>query len=680
MEPDEIHALLTRFNVPVARQEVVSTIDGAIAAAERIGFPVALKAVAEGLLHRSDVGGVRIGLVSADEVRSAGAEMLARIPSASGLLVQGMVERGLELIVGVKRDPVFGPFVVVGLGGIWVEALGDVALRLAPVSSADGYAMLDELRGSALLRGERGQPPVDRGALVRLLENVSQLALEHPDIAELDLNPVIASAHGCTAVDAKIVRRTPDRTAVRPAGGADGAVARMLAPQSIAVVGASGTRAKQGGRLFHYLIKHGFAGRLYAVNPARTEVMGRLSVGSVDELPETPDLVCIAVPADSVTSVLEACGRRGVTSAIVYTSGFAETGAQGAEAERAVLEVARRNGIRLCGPNTAGVVNADASMCAAIGMAFEIERVPRGGVSFLTQSGALGSALLSRVWANGVGISKWIATGNATDLDLSDYLPYLVDDPSTQVIALFVEAIRDARGFMEAARRAQREGKPIIAYKTGASALGQRAVRSHTASLAGDDAVYDAAFRACGVVRVHDLQTLLDSAVALSWQPRPLGRRVAVIAASGGACSVIADECARHGLELPALSPETQRRIAQLIPAFGVSENPIDMTMEITVNPGIVGRVAQIVLEDPRIDALIVLLTTNADPPAFEVAKGVVEAAKGSNKPTLVTRLGAEFLAPTSITHYRDARIPVFVMPDQAVRALSVMARAGRAT
>lgn len=675
MGPDGLRELLARYGVPMPPQEVVADADEALRAAERIGGFVALKGIADGLLHRSDVGAVRTGL-KPDAVRDAALEIAETCPGLSGYLVQAMASPGLEMIVGAEIDPVFGPVVLTGFGGIWVEALRDTAIRLAPIDETDAHEMLAELRAAPLLRGGRGQEPPDVTALARILVGVGRLIVEQTWVGELDLNPVIVRPDGAVAVDAKVVAREARparRTVASPAR-----IARMLEPESIAVVGASSTRAKQGGRLFHYLIKHGFPGRLYAVNPARSEVMGKPSVASIDELPETPDLVCVAVPADMVTDVLASCERRGVPSAIVYTSGFAETGEDGAVAERALADVIGRGSLRICGPNTAGIVNADRSLCAAIGMAFEVERMPRGDVSLLTQSGALGSALLSRCWANGIGFSKWIATGNAVDLELTDYLNYLVDDPATRVIVLFIEAVRDGRSFVEVARRGRQQGKLILAYKTGASQAGQRAVRSHTASLAGDDAVYDAALRAAGVVRVHDLQSMLDAAVALSWQPLPRGPRVAVIAASGGACSVIADECARNGLELPAFAPSTHRRIAELLPSFGVSQNPIDMTMQITTEPKVVGRVAEIVLEDEGIDALVVLLTTNADPPAYEIAQGVVRAAHGSTKPVIVTRLGAEFLAPTSVQHYRESRIPLFVMPEQAVRALRVMTEMGR--
>jgi acyl-CoA synthetase (NDP forming) len=670
--PETTDNLLRRYGVPVVPQRVVATVREAVRAADELGFPVVLKAVAPDLVHKSDVGAVRLGLRDGEDVAATARELEERLPHLNGFVVQSQGAPGLEVIVGARRDPAFGPVVLVGLGGVWVEALGDVALRLAPVDREEAGEMLRELRGARLLGGYRGAPAVDRAALAGVIVAVGRLIADEPDVAEVDLNPVIARHDGAVAVDARVILGAAVPVPVAVPAPLD-AVRRILSPRSIAVVGASTSRAKQGGRLFHYLIKHGFAGALYAVNPGASEVQGRPSFPSVAALPEVPDLACIMVPAGAVAGALAECGAKGIGAAIVYTAGFGETGEAGLVEQERLLAVARAHNIRLCGPNTAGVVNAAAGTCAAFGMAFEVERMPPGEIAFLTQSGALGGSLLSRAWAQGIGFSHWVCTGNEADLTLSDYLAALVEDPATRVIAVFMEAARDPAGFLAACRRARELGKPVVVYKTGASEVGRRTVQSHTGSLAGDDAVYDAAFRSAGVVRVHDLQSLVDAAVALAWQPLPRGPRIGVVSASGGACSVIADECARHGLALPALAEETERRVRAIIPPFGASKNPIDVTMEITVNPGMVGQVAALLLADGQIDALIVMMATNADPPALDVARGVARAAAGSHKPVVVARTGAEFLAPDSIAHYQAARIPLFPMPDRAVRALKAM-------
>lgn len=681
LDPEQAYTLLAQYGVPMPAQQLVRDLDpdAAAAAAGALGFPIVLKAVASSLVHKSDGGGVQLNLDDPAAVLAAAGRMRAEIQDLRGYLVQQQMPGGLELIIGCKRDPAVGPLVLVGLGGIWVEALQDVAVRLAPVTAAEARTMLGELRGAALLTGLRGRPGIDFDAVIDVLVRVSQLARDQPQLSELDLNPVFAGQAGVVAVDVRVLwdasaGSQPGQPVVRDTRAA---VKRILEPASIAVVGASADATKPGGRLFHYLLKHGYAGSLVAVNPGAHAIMGRPSYPSLAHLPEPPELVCIMVPADAAADVLLSVSEADSSSAILYSAGFGETGVEGQRRQVQIVEAARKAGVRFCGPNTAGVVNANASMCAAFGMAFEVERMPRGNIAFLTQSGALGGSLLSRAWATGIGFSHWVCTGNEADLTLSDYLQYLVDDPDAHVIAIFMESMRDPAGFMDAARRARAQGKPIVVYKTGASEVGQRAVQSHTGSLAGDDRIYEAAFRATGVARVHDLQALVDASIALAWQPRPRGRRVGVISASGGACSVIADECARHGLEIPLLEPATVDRIAAIIPAFGTSQNPVDVTIEVTRNPEMIGKVTEILLAEETIDAVVVLLTTNADPPALAVAQGVARAAAGSDKPVLVTRVGAEFLAPASVAFYQEARMPLVPMPDRAVKALRAMVDAG---
>lgn len=225
------------------------------------------------------------------------------------------------------------------------------------------------------------------------------------------------------------------------------------------------------------------------VNPAATEVAGRRAFTTVADLPETPDLACIALPARLAPQAVRECGERGIPAAIVYAGGFAEAGPEGARLQEELSAAAVATGVRLCGPNTAGLAAASARLCATIGMAFQAERPPPGRIAFLTQSGAVGGALLSRAWSNGIGFSHWICAGNEVDLTLGDFFGYLADDTDTDVIAVFLESVRDAERFADSCRRARERGKPVVVYKTGVSEVGQRAVRSHTDALAGDAAV-----------------------------------------------------------------------------------------------------------------------------------------------------------------------------------------------
>lgn len=672
VDPSATGRLLDGSGIQHVKQVVVRSIAGAEREASKLGYPVALKASRPGLLHKVAAGGVRLNLRSGAEVRRAAAEMRDKIVGLDGYVIQPMVKNGLEMVVGLRRDPVFGAVVMAGLGGGLVEAIADVAVRLVPVSHSEAAAMIGELRVSSTA-SLRQQFKAELEHLARVVTSVSELAVGHADILELDLNPVVITPEGATVVDAKLVRAAGPAPAPRLWKPAEATIGKLLNPQSIVVVGASANPAKQGGRLFRYLIKHGFPGRLYGVNPHESEIMGRPSYPSVAELPEPADMACIVVPMDDVEGVVEACGKRGIPTATVFTSGFAETGPEGLRRQEKLLATARRNGIRLCGPNTAGIMSAHGRMCAAIGMAFEVESVPEGNVAMLSQSGAIGSALLSRAWDEGVAIGRWICSGNEADLALGDYMLDLVDDPACKVIAVFMETVRDPESFKAACTKARERGKHILVYKSGRSAVGSRSAQTHTGAIAGDDSVYGAAFKAFGVVRVPDLQTLMDAAGAFGQLPLPAGRRIGVVSASGGACSVVADECARRNLDMAELSPETVTAISDVIPMFGVPTNPVDVTMEVTVRPAMLGRVAELVLRDPAVDALLVMLTTNADPPAVQVAEGVIAAARSARKPVIVARLGAEFLAPVSLAMYREARIPVFAMPERAVQVLRAL-------
>jgi acetate---CoA ligase (ADP-forming) len=258
-------------------------------------------------------------------------------------------------------------------------------------------------------------------------------------------------------------------------------------------------------------------------------------------------------------------------------------------------------------------------------------------------------------------------------LTVADYVGALVADPEVRVIALFLEAVRDPDRFRESAQRARAAGKPVVVFKTGNSAGGRRAVQSHTAAMAGDAVVYDAALRQLGMARSPTLQGLVDTAAALVWQPAPQGRRVGVVSASGGACSVIADLAHDAGFVLPRLSELERAQIERIVPAYASTDNPIDVTMEVTTRPTMVADVAEVLVTSPSLDAVVILLTTNADPPAKVVADGVARINASSDKPILVVRVGADFLAPQALEIYRRNRIPVFPMPERAMAALRGM-------
>jgi acyl-CoA synthetase (NDP forming) len=679
----EAAAVLAGWGVPQPHEALVDTRAEAVLAARRIGLPVVLKLCSLDVIHKSDVGGVRLGLGDETAIAAAFDELAAlaagRGARFGGVLVQAQVPADVEIIVGARHDPVFGPVVLVGLGGVLAELLDDSAVRLAPVGADEARAMIRQLRGYRLLAGYRGRPAIDLAALAELVQAVSRAAVELP-VAELDLNPVLAraGAPGVTAVDRRLVLRRADAggaaRAETPAevDGTRQALRRLLAPRSVAVVGASRDPSKIGGRVLQFLTRHGFEGRVFAVTPNAAAIDQVPAVATVAALPEPVDLACIVVPPDGCAPALRACGERGIPSAIVFTSGFAEAGAE--EAERELTRAARASGIRFCGPNSLGVLNPEARLCASFSAALHMPPLAGGEIAYVSQSGALGGSYLSRLWEKGIAVSRFVSVGNQADLDIADYVDVLVDDPGARVIALFIEGVRDGRKLGRALARARDAGKPVVVYKAGRSREGQAAIRSHTGVLAGDDAVWTAALRQAGALRVADMAALFDSAVALAWLPPPPGRRVGIVSTSGGACGILADECRRHGFEVPELPPGTRRKVEAEIPPFGASGNPIDVTAQMLARPAMLKNTLSILLEEPGIDAVLVMITTLADPVAETVAGDILAAAAGCPKPILVGWIIAPSLAPKGMARLHQGRLPFYDSPERVVQALAALA------
>jgi acetyl coenzyme A synthetase (ADP forming)-like protein len=656
-------------------------------AVEEIGFPVVLKIVSPHILHKTEVRGVKLGITSLQELQAAYQEILintqtfASQAEIQGVLIQEMISQGREVLIGARRDPVFGPFILFGLGGIWVEIFQDTTLRASPLSREEARAMIDEIRGSPLLKGYRGESPLDLESLVETLLKVSRLVEDLEEIQEMDLNPVLVreSGKGSLALDARIILSRPRGTGDRAWTGVSRdsgqkALDALLNPRSIAVIGASRNPGSVGERLFTNLLRHGFQGRLYPVNPKETHLQGLSCYPSIREVPEPVDLACLVVPAGAIPGILQECGEKGIKSAIVYASGYAEAGDAGEALQRNLLEAARKAGIRFCGPNAMGIVNTAAHVFANFSMALQTDSIPPGEIAFITQSGALGGSLLSRLLEQGVGFSYFIASGNEADLETADYLEYLTQDPHTRTIVLFLEGVQDGPKFQRAGRKALEAGKPVVVFKNGRTELGGMVVKSHTGVLAGNDRVYEAIFKKLGMIRVYQVMDLFDVALALTWQPLPQGKRIGIVSTSGGACSLMVDACIEAGLEVPQLSGEVINKIQQIIPPFGSAQNPVDVTAQVLAHPNLYQQTLQAVLEDPHIDGIIVLLTTLREPIASELARGIVEAVRQNReKPILVVWTIAKSLAQQGIAYLMNHRIPVYSVPETGVKAMKAL-------
>jgi acyl-CoA synthetase (NDP forming) len=675
LDPAATADRLERFGVPLAHTAVASRTDEVAAAFDKVGAErVVLKA--GGLLHKTDDGGVVLGLADAEGAVAAAEEMVARLGErALPLLLQAQAS-GVEMLVGLRRDPAVGAAVVVGLGGVATEVHADLARALVPVDRTKAAALLRRLRSWPLLDGYRGMPGADVEALVEVIVAVSRLAEGDERVAELDLNPVMVApgTGGALAVDARIVVDDAPPPAPRPRFDLD----RMLRPRHVAVVGVSDDEHKVGARLFRYLDQHAYSGRLDPVHPSGGEARGRTRYASLADVPGSPDLVCIAVPARAVLGVARQAVEKRVGGVIVHSSDFAEVGAEGRAAQDEVVRVLTQGGIPLAGPNDMGIVAPHQELTASISGGLEGELVA-GGVGLLTSSGALGSCLATRLMGAGVGLSHWIHAGNEAGLVIADYLEWLVDDAVTTMVGLLLEDIKDGPRFVEAGRRFAAVGKPMYAYNMVRSEKGRQAALSHTGAMVGSFELREEVIRAAGMVSVPSLQVLEDALLLTSSAPLPAGNRLMVVTFSGGACSIIADEAEAWGVQLPDLDAATRDEVRRHVPSFAAVRNPLDVSYQMLSDPASFERAIAALLANDEFDAVLVQFTTNADPYAEHTARAVTSVRGSVDVPVYVSRYGGAHLAPRALEVYREAGIPVLDAPDRAARAVSAVMAAGRA-
>ncbi|MFN8636634.1 MAG: acetate--CoA ligase family protein [Chloroflexota bacterium] len=610
---------LAELGLAVPASRVVRSADEAACAAEELGLPVVVKVASPDILHKSDVGGVALGITSTEQASAAFERVIgsARRARPDARVEAALVEAacppgGVELIVGLFRDPVFGPVVMLGLGGIFVEVLRDVTFRMAPISRTDALQMLGELRGARLLDGVRGAPPVDRKALADLLVVVAGpdgLATRQDNgevVEELDLNPVFAYADGAVVADARVVYVPADDAANVPAhDDLSEAMHAIFAPRSIAVVGASTDELKLGARAVKHLVDLGYPGELYPLHPRAAEVYGRAAYPSLASVPGPVERAIVTIAAEAVPGAIDECVAKGVKVAHIYTSGYGELDAAGREAERDLLARAALGGVRLVGPNSIGTYAPANGISMIAGASREA-----GHVSVVSQSGGLTNDMIRRGGYQGIRFSKAISIGNAIDLDVADFLAYYAVDPDSHVLGAYVESIRDGRK-LRAALEAALPEKPVVILKGGQTSSGLRAAASHTGALAADFAIWQGLFRQTGVSAVQTIEEMLDTLLGFQLLPPMLGSGVALIGPGGGASVTATDAADRQGLEVAPFAPSTVEALVGLgLPPGTSLVNPLDVPASVLRIEGgaVLGRVLDCAVNDPNVHALVVHL------------------------------------------------------------------------
>ncbi|MDG2050816.1 MAG: acetate--CoA ligase family protein [Myxococcota bacterium] len=599
--------LLRPYGVAFAQEYVVADAEAAVHAAERMAGAVAVKLGGEGIAHKTERGLVRLGIRGAAGVRGAAEELLGLARPEDGdvhLLVAEMIQGQRELIAGLIRDPQFGPCLVLGLGGVLAEALEDVTFSALPVDRPEADRMIDRLRQSQVFTESfRGEEPIDRQALVDLLMGLGRLAEERPDVASVDLNPLIVRAGRPVAVDALVelggsaietglIQSEPDeaiRDRFQP----------LFHPRGIIVAGVSSHPGKFGFVTLHNLMRFGFEGALFPVKPDGAEVLGRETLTSVEEVPDgAADMVFVCTPNRANVALLRACAKKGVRAAFIASAGYGEAGAEGRALQDELVAVADELGILIIGPNGQGVVSTPARMCAQIVAPYP----PSGRIGVASQSGNLVSSFMNYAVSTGVGVSKAVSLGNSAQTGLAEMLEYFAVDPETEVALTYVEGVGEGARFRQAAARLTRS-KPLVLVKGGASGQGARAAASHTGALASDDRVFDGVARQLGILRAPTVEEAFEWAATLASQPLPRGRRTVVFTTVGGWGVLAADACAAAGLDLIPLPQTILEQIDTMVPARWSRNNPIDLAGGETRET--VAEVLELVAGHPDVDAVL---------------------------------------------------------------------------
>ncbi len=651
------------YGIPVPREAIAHSAREAVRHADDMGYPVVLKIVSPDILHKTEAGGVLVGLKTAEEV-SRGYETIlasAKKYNASakieGVQVQQMLGGGQEVIVGAVTDPSFGKLVAFGLGGVLVEVLKDITFRLAPATKEDALSMLDGIQAAEMLKGVRGSDPVNRDSLANLIQKVGELVSDFPEIAEMDLNPVFATADGATAADVRIVvdfapkesrHRPREEDIVRQMN-------RIMKPDAVAVIGASAEDGKIGNSVMKNLIHGGYQGKIYPIHPKADKIMGLTAYKSVKDVPSEIDVAVFAIPAKFVAQALVECGEKKIPGAVLIPSGFAETG--NVEGQKEIQEIGRKYGVRLMGPNIYGFYYTHKNLCATFCTAYDV----KGHAALSSQSGGIGMAIIGFSRSAKMGVSAIVGLGNKSDLDEDDLLIFFEQDDNTQIIVQHCEDLKDGRAFAEVARRVTKK-KPVVVLKAGRTSAGAKAASSHTGALAGNDKIYDDVLRQSGVIRARSLRDMLEFARAIPVLPTPKGENVVIITGAGGSGVLLSDACVDNGLKLMAMPSDLDAAFRKFIPPFGAAGNPVDITGG--EPPATYKNTIRLGLEDDRIHAIILGYWHTIITPPMVFAKLVSEVveemkAKGIHKP-VVASLAGDVEVEAASEYLFDHGIPAY--------------------
>lgn len=563
MTEDQVKNLLKKYGVTTPEYSIIENEKDI--SALKMKYPVVLKVCSPRILHKTEAGGVKLNITNKRLLIKEFKEMEKKFPGDK-FLVEAMEERGLEIIVGLVNDQTFGLCIMLGLGGIFTEVFEDVVFRTVPITRSDAEEMIKELKSKRVVEGFRGKE-VDKESVIDLLVKISKLAVDMEDrIDQLDLNPVIVREQGISVVDAKLISKSIDKSIKKGEEKTldPETLKHLLYPKSVVLIGASAKPEKIGHLILRNILNGGFTGRIYPINPgSEEEILGLNVKKSILDVKEEIDLGIVVVPAEAVPKVVEECGEKGLKGLLIISGGFSEIGSKGKQLEEKIGSILDKYNMRAIGPNCQGIVNTNINLSASFSVETLIPHFSKGLTALITQSGSVGSDFLQNANNERLGFSLWINVGNKLNLDESDYIRFVNEDPNVSVISVYLEGVKDGRKFLRTIKDLK---KPMVVLKSGRTKLGQKAAQSHTAALAGDDKIWDGVLKQHNILRAESTEDLFDITKALNYLRCPIGKRLLVVESSGGLGTIASDIAENAGLELPDLDEKTKEKLRQILP------------------------------------------------------------------------------------------------------------------
>jgi acyl-CoA synthetase (NDP forming) len=673
-------AIVSQYGINVPAGKRVTNFEEAQRAASDQGYPLVIKAMVQGLIHKSDRGAVRVGIENETTLIKTIKELSKLFPDAP-LLVEQMVKPGVELITGLINDEHFGPCLMIGTGGVFTEVFQDVDFLIIPANQRDFLRVLTGLKGYKLLTGFRGKPSYDIDKVVAALRSFAQFGVEAADYYEtVDINPLVVNESGATALDVKVVLKSNFAPATLDSSLPPvDYLNHFFSPESVVIIGASATPNKPGNVLIRNILENGYDGKLYLVNPRGGEILGLPVHPSIESLPDGIDLAIIIIPAKETPQALRMAASKGIKHVVLSAGGFAEVDDYGAQIQQELMNIIQGDKtLHVLGPNTSGHISTPHKFTSSF---FPLGKIRQGKVSYIAQTGNFATHTMKYILTGEeFGVSRVFGLGNKIDIEESQALQFLGDDSETNAIVMYLESIKYPRRFLKVASEVTRR-KPVVMLKGGSTEAGKQAAVAHTAAMAAEDRLVDGMLRQAGIVRVRDYTHLILAGKALSMAPLPKENRISFLAPSGAMLVVLSDLCARLGLSVPDLGQEALRRLQEISPPYIRMRNPVDIWAAVSLQ-GIefaYREGMEAVLKDPNIDAVIpiLMLTRETGMPNFDFIVDLKK--KYPDKPILVSFSGDKECIDECREFLEPKGIPTFFEVEQPFQALSILVQCAKA-